>query len=183
MQRKKDVLILTSSIIVTFMTLAFLIFFFKTIQNKNKHSSVVVATLVEKTKQKEEMKTLVEKVQKVSEMSDTINSYFVNSKEVDSFVNYLESLGEGARVELEVKSFDVSPASNNLLNVTVSTKGSFSNTVRILMLIENSPYKLNVTRTFMSHGSESLNSDPKNPTKQTTTSFWRSEISFNVLTI
>lgn len=128
------------------------------------------------------LKSLVEKVNKVSEISDTINSYFVNSKEVDSFINYLENLGASAGVELEVENFDVSATSKDILNVTISTKGSFSNTIKALILIENAPYKINITKTFLDKSSESSNPDPKDPQKQINTSFWRSEISFNVLT-
>ncbi len=182
MKSKNDILILGLSITVTLIALAVLIFFFKTIENKNKHTSAVLTTLAEKVKQKENMKSLVEKLNKVSEMSATINSYFVDSKEVDSFINYLENLGTSAGVELEVQNFDVSPNSKNILNVTISTKGSFSNTMKTLILIENAPYKINITRTFLDQSTESSNPDTKDPQKQTTTSFWRSEISFSVLT-
>lgn len=182
MKTKSDILILSLSAAIALVALAVLIFFFKTIENKNKHTSVVLTTLADKVKQKENMKSLIEKVNKVSEMSDTINSYFVNSKEVDSFINYLENLGSSAGVELEVQNFDVSTISKDVLNVTISTKGSFSNTMKTLILIENAPYKINITKTFLDQGVESLNSDPKDPQKQTNTSFWRSEISFNVLT-
>jgi hypothetical protein len=106
----------------------------------------------------------------------------VNSKEVDSFINYLENLGASAGVELEVENFDVSATSKDILNVTISTKGSFSNTIKALILIENAPYKINITKTFLDKSSESSNPDPKDPQKQINTSFWRSEISFNVLT-
>ena len=182
MKNKSDILILSLSVAIALIALAVLVFFFKTIENKNKHTSVVLATLADKVKQKENMKSLVEKISKVSEMSDTINSYFVNGKEVDSFINYLENLGASAGVELEVQNFDVSTTSKEILNVTISTKGNFSNTMKTLMLIENAPYKINITKTFLDQSTESSNPDPKNPEKQINTSFWRSEISFNVLT-
>ena len=182
MKNKNDILILGLSITIALVALAVLIFFFKTIENKNKHTSVVLTTLAEKVKQKENMKSLIEKVQKVSEMSDTINSYFVNGKEVDSFINYLENLGTSAGVELEVQNFDISTTSKDILNVTISTKGNFSNTIKTLILIENAPYKINITKTFLDQSTEFSNPDPKDPQKQTNTSFWRSEISFNVLT-
>ncbi len=181
MKKNNNIFTLSLSIIIALIALAVLIFFFRTIENKNRHTSAVMTTLADKVKQKENMKTLVEKVNKISEVSDTISSYFVNSKEIDSFLNYLENLGARVGVELEVKHFDVSSTSKDLLNVTLSTKGSFSNTMKTLMLIETAPYKINITHVNLDQVSETLTVDPKDPQKQTKSYFWQSEITFDVL--
>lgn len=181
MKISKDILMFALSIVVSIVSLVVLIFFFRTIDNKNKHTSAVMTTLAEKVSQKDNMQVLIEKINKFSEMDETINSYFVNSKEVDLFLNYIEGLGQETGVTLKVNNFEISPTQKNLLSVKVSTKGSFSNTMRTLLLIENAPYKVNVTRTFIEQQSEFFNPDPKDLQKQTTSSFWKSEISFNVL--
>jgi hypothetical protein len=180
MFKKRTTLIFIFSIIVVILASGTLILFFKLIENKNEHTSTVLATLADKIEKKENAKVLEEKIKEVDAIKDTIDSYFVNPKDIDSFIAYLENLGNIAGSLVKVESFDSS--TNNQLSVKITLKGNFSNVMRTLMMLENSPYRIHVQKTSLTHEEGFSTPDPKNPTKQVvSSSSWKSEILFNVL--
>ncbi len=180
MKKNPTALIFSLSVITTIASLSVLIFFFKVIENKNQHTSAVLATLSDKIAEKDNSKAMTEKITEINKAKDTINSYFVNSKEIDSFINYLENIDTTNSTELKVEGFDISPGSKNTLIVRISTKGTFSNIMRTLVLLENAPYKIHIIRTSFNQQIES-SLDPKDPKKTINTTGWQSDTSFSVL--
>jgi arginine utilization protein RocB len=122
------------------LSIATLFFFFKIIANKNEHTSSVLVNLANKMAKRENIDTLKKKIEEVKQTQEKINEHFVDSTKIDSFVDYLEKLGTSGSTEVKVESFELSVADKNTLQVKLSTKGTFSNVMRTMMLLENTPY-------------------------------------------
>ena len=174
-------LIFCLSTATVLITLGAFIFFFKVIENKNKHTSNVLITLANKEKQKENNENLIKQISEVSDTKSQIDSYFVDPNKIDSFINYLENLGTESGANLKVKGFETKIDSGNSLNVKVSAKGTFNNVISTLMLIEDAPYKLMVTDVRMSQNYKQEILDEKGEVKQAAEKEWEAEITFNVL--
>ena len=85
MFKNRTILILILSIVTTLLALGTLIFFFRMVKNKNQHTSALLTTLANKMYQKQNAQALTKKMADIEETRSTINSYFVDSKEIDSF--------------------------------------------------------------------------------------------------
>ncbi len=181
MKKNHTILIFSTSIILLIISIMVLVFFFKIIENKNKHTGVVLTTLSNKITEKVNSQAIEKRAANINETKEAINSYFVNGKEIDSFINYLENLGIISGVELKVDSFEISPGSKNILIVSISTEGTFSNVMKALVFIENAPYKIHVMRTSFDQQQVFSNLDSKNSKKSIVSTVWKSEISFSVL--
>ncbi|MEK7585715.1 MAG: hypothetical protein AAB477_00555 [Patescibacteria group bacterium] len=183
MFKNRTILILILSIVTTLLALGTLIFFFRMVKNKNQHTSALLTTLANKMYQKQNAQALTKKMADIEETRSTINSYFVDSKEIDSFISYLENLGTSAGAEVKVDKFDTS-TTKNILIVRITAKGTFSSIMRTLLLLENAPYKIDITRTYLDQQLGQTISDTKDPTKKQIISapIWQLEVSFNILT-
>jgi arginine utilization protein RocB len=165
------------------LSIATLFFFFKIIANKNEHTSSVLVNLANKMAKRENIDTLKKKIEEVKQTQEKINEHFVDSTKIDSFVDYLEKLGTSGSTEVKVESFELSVADKNTLQVKLSTKGTFSNVMRTMMLLENTPYQVHITNVSLNKQSGDINIDPKTGKVITTTaSTWQSTISFSILT-
>ncbi len=176
--------VLIGSAITTIISALVFIFFFRAIQNKNEHTLVLMNTLADRMAQKENAQILKQKFDEVSSIKDTIDGYFVDPKDIN-FINSIESLGSSFGADVKVESFDIPQNSKNTLSVKISSSGSFVNMMRLLVLVENMPYKLNITRAYLdkSEVDTPVTTDQKvKVAKAPTTLSWILEVSFNVLT-
>ena len=173
-------------IISTLLVLIFIgsfVFLFNIIRNKNKHTSVVIATLDTKIKEKENIGVLDTKIKELKEIEDKINGFVVDTSKIDSFVEYLENLGFENDFQMVVRSVDVPKNEKNKINVGVNMIGDFENVIKGLALLENSPYNLVINN--ISLNKEVItksnvvieNQDPETSNKIK----WNANISFSVL--
>lgn len=179
MKKHRTTFILIISTIVMLVSFATLALFFKIIANKNAHTSAILVTLANKMAKKDNIDILTKKIEEVNTTKRRIDGYFVDASKIDSFIEYLENLGTSAGTEIKVAGFEVSPTDPHLLLVRLTSKGSFTNTMRTIMLLENAPYQLRITRTSLVRQTGTM-TDAKG--KASTTSFWQAEISFSILT-
>lgn len=169
------------SLVTTLIVLGALSFFFIIVRNKNQHTSAVLTTLENKILKKKNITTLTQKIAEVEPIRNTLNGYFMNTREVDTFVGYLETIGDKAQAPVKVESVEVSPAAKNVVIVKISTEGDFSNVVRVLTLLENAPYALHIEQFSLNKRLQSIPSTTKGVTTTRQVPLWQSEILFTIL--
>ena len=188
MQKNSTIFMLILTILAVLFASGIFVFMFKVIQNKNEHTSKVLMTLEDKMAQKENMSVVNQRLTEVETTIKTVNGYFVDSKQVDLFVAYLEKIGVDTGTDLLVKDVGISPTQKGNLLLKLSVKGTFSSIMQVVSLLENSPYQISITQTYLNK--ELVDSTPavtpnKNPKLPVTPApiLWRADISFSVLSI
>jgi Tfp pilus assembly protein PilO len=181
MNKNKSTLIFYLSILTALLTVGVFIFFFRIIKNKNEHTSAVLTVLENKIIKKENINTLEKKVAELEATRQAIEGYFVNSNNIDSFINYLEKLGTSARTQLEVENVEISTVEKNTVLVKLSVKGTFTDVMQTVTLIENIPYQIHFTSVYLSKNTQSVTSKVGDKEKVTTTSVWQADVSFKIL--
>ncbi len=181
MLKNRTNLILILSIILTLASVGTLIFIFKIIENKNQHTSKVIITLAEKIEKKENIDTLQKKIREIDGTKQLIDSYFVDPSKIDSFIDYLEKIGAGVGTDVKVEGFDATSQAKNILSVRLSIKGSFNNVIRTIMLLENAPYQITITKTNLNIENKTVTVDDQGNTKEISGTRWKANISFSVL--
>ena len=183
MYKNRTTLMLIISAIVMVLSLVTLVLFFRIIANKNEHTSRVLTTLAGKIERKKNIDSLTQKIDEVEATKAEVDGHFVDGAKIDSFIDYLEKLGVSAGTDVKVESFVISETNKNLLLVTLYSKGTFTNIMRTLMLIENAPYQIHITSTSLSQQLSSTNLDNTTAKKTPpTTSLWQANVSFTILT-
>lgn len=186
MNKNRTTFILGLSITVMIFSLGALVFLFKIIINKNQHTSATLVALANKMERKKNIDSLTKKNSEVELTQQTVNRYFVDSTKIDSFIDYLEKLGASASTEVKVQNFDIPTAknqSNKTLMVTISSKGTFTNVMRTIELLENAPYKIHITKTTFNLQPKVTTIDEKTgkPIPDSSTPIWQALISFSIL--
>ncbi len=157
------------------------------IKNKNKHISAVSATLQEKMNEKDNMVTLENKIIELGDTHKQISGYLIETSNIDTFVEYLESLGSSNNIDLIVKSVETPKGEKNKLTFNIEMDGSFPNITKVVSILENSPYSLSVNSLYINKITEDSKVetiDPKTKKTITTTntkSSWQATANFTVL--
>ncbi|MFA6393234.1 MAG: hypothetical protein WCW54_04085 [Candidatus Paceibacterota bacterium] len=178
MKKNNTNLILIISITSLVLAFSILIYFLNVIRSKNNYISVAVSTLEKKMNEKENIKFLKDKISELSDTYKKINSYFVDTSSIDTFVVYLEGIGTDNNVDLSVKGVDASRNEKNKISVNLSMKGNFSDIMNVVNILENAPYNITINSLY-------LNKDiilPNNPIKENISS-WQADVTFNVLSL
>ena len=149
MKKSSTFIILCCSLIVFLLSLSGTIFFVKKIADKNAHTSLVNATLEAKLKEKENRTLLEKKVTEAKAVHNEISLYFIEADTIDTFLNEVESLGRDTETNVKVENVTVLSESANTLSVKVHTKGQFSNSIKMLSLLENLPYNIHITSVYL----------------------------------
>jgi predicted O-linked N-acetylglucosamine transferase (SPINDLY family) len=182
MHKNRTTLIFFLSILITLASLATLFLFWKIIENKNEHTSNVISTLADKMAKKENAAELTAKMAEIADTESELDSHFVDSRQIDSFLAYLEGLGTTAGAQVAVKSFDPSATTDKTLVINLTAVGSYTSVMRTLTLLENAPYRMHITKAYLNKGTQSVTTiDAKGVSKTTETPSWQADISFSVL--
>lgn len=182
MNNKHTKIIFYLSIITTLLAVGAFIFLFKIIINKNEHTSVVMTTLSDKMIKKQNNKELTNKLTEIDNMQKTIDGYFVDPNHIDSFIEYLEKIGAPFGVTIKVENFEISLTEKNILVVELSSKGTFTNMMRIIKLIENAPYQTHVKKVSLVKLTDIEIQDPKAIKETSGNLLWQVNIIFSILT-
>jgi len=86
---------------------------------------------------------LNDSIKKIQSEKDLLETHFANSSDIVPFLDTLESIAEKGGVKAEVNSVDI-PKENDGLIVGMNASGSFENVYKFILLLENSPYELNL---------------------------------------
>lgn len=181
MRTHHSTLLFIFTLITTLIVLGGLATFFIVLKHKNAETSTVLTTLENKIQKKKNISTLTKKIAEVEPIKNTLDGYFMNTIQIDTFVGYLEEIGIKAPATVVVKSVEVSPAVKNIVIVTLSVEGDFSNVVRALKLLENAPYAIHVQQFLLNKRLQSVAETLKGVTKTRQVPIWHSEIQFTIL--
>ncbi|MFA6416075.1 MAG: hypothetical protein WCW56_01150 [Candidatus Paceibacterota bacterium] len=108
---------------------------------------------------------------------DTIGLAVVDSENVNSLVDQILNLAQGAGVEAAI---DRATASKDSLDLIISAKGNFRNSVQFLRLMEKLPYRLTISKESMVNLA-GTGSDLLKAKTERVSSLWRSEINIKIL--
>lgn len=177
MKKNKTNLILIFVIVLFIFSSFFFVYVLNVIKNKNKHISATTIALEKKIKEKENIDVLEKKIIELGDTHKTISGYLVNSSNIDKFVEYLERVGESNSIIISVKNVDVPKNEKNKILVNLNMEGNFSDIIKVIYILENSPYNISISSTYINKSivspDDKGNLNPK--------SNWQADISFSVL--
>ncbi len=190
MKKDRTNLIFIITILIALSFAFFLVLFFGIIQKKNNYTSEVLTAISNRINERDNAKILIEKSTELKATDKTLNNHFVDPMKISSFISYLENLGLKNNTKLVVKNIGISNHNKDTILVNVSVEGSFNNVIKILYLLESTPFNVNLTQTFVNKEIESTeNNDTKTEIKNKKTkvsyktSPWKANISFSVLSL
>ena len=97
----------------------------------------------QETERREGIKLLNNSIKKIETEKDLFETHFAQSSNIVPFLDMMESLGEKVGAKTEVTLVDI-PKEGNILVVEMKVLGSFEKIYKFLLLLENSPYKLEI---------------------------------------
>lgn len=186
MKKNYTTLIFIFSILISILAICLFIFFLKVIRNKNEHASVVLTTLEEKMKEKENAIMFSKKVAETKSLQDSINSHFVDPNKMDIFVSYLEEIGSSLGSLVVVNSIEIPPKTQNIISFQLSISGTFQKVMETVTFLENIPYQISITQVYLNKDIiQTTQGDVKTitPVKITSLPTWQADVSFNVISL
>ncbi len=93
---------------------------------------------------REEVALLNKSITSIKQDRDLLATHFAQGSDIVPFLNTIESIARKSGVKAEISSVDVLKDKSGLL-VKVSSSGTFNNIYKFLLLLENSPYELDVS--------------------------------------
>ncbi len=174
--------ILIISIILFIIFSALFFYFLNIIKNKNEHTSVVIATLNKKIKDKDNIDNLQKKIDELNDTNKKINGYIVNTSSVDTFVEYLEKIGFDNKVDLTVGGVDIPKKEKNKISVRLSIKGDFPNIMNTIANLENSEYYTSISSSYINKEIKESTS-PTNISTDSDKDLWRVDLTFSALSM
>lgn len=178
MIKKNSTLKFILSVFFAILIIFIFIFFLKIIKDKNRNTSTAMMTLQEKIKTKEKMTMFFEKSEEIRALQNDVNDFFVDTKKIDTFVNYLESLGLDIGSKIIVKEIKVPEKLNDRIEFQLSITGNFDQVTKTVIILENIPYQIEVTRVYYNKEIDD-NKDEKVKILEIPT--WQVDLTFNIL--
>lgn len=182
MHKNNSVKNLILSIIIMMLSVGTFVYFYKIISNKNKHTQAVFNNLADKMAKKDNIENVNKEIAEVDKLKTTIDGYFVDLTKVDSFIDYLEEIASDINVKVQVESLEPMPKDKNTLSVRVAFDSSFSDVTNTILLLENAPYNIQITKVSFDKRIESSTiTDDKGKEVIEENVFWSSNVTFNIL--
>jgi len=176
------------SIIVLLISIFLLVYFLNIIKKININISAENIAFEKKVSVQDNMNELKNKIIELANTQKSISSHFVNTETIDTFVEYLENTGTSNGVELSVKSVDIPKNDKSKLSVSINMTGSFSNVMKIMAILENSPYNIIINSSYLNKETSvivdvnnSLNKGKELPKE--IKSHWLANVTFTILTL
>jgi len=186
MKKNSTTPIMIFSILATILVICLFVFLLKVIKNKNQHASVVLTTLEEKMKEKENAIIFARKIAEIKSIQDSINNHFINPDKIDTFVGYLEGIGFNLGSEVLVNNIEIPLKAKNTMSFSLSITGTFQEVMRTITFLENIPYQINITQVYLNKNIiQSAKGDIKDVEKEKVSEIptWQADVSFNILSL
>lgn len=100
------------------------------------------------------LKLLKSQMEEASGDKEKIDKVFLEKKDIVSFMEYLERIGEDISVSVDFNSVKLDDTDKKKPYFQFSLKGKFENAFRFLVLLENIPYQISLDRIDMSKNEE-----------------------------
>lgn len=195
MKLKKTILILILSTTIFLGVSGLLIFFFNVIKNKNLHTNTTLMTLENKINEKEKEKILKQRISEVENTNQNLKNHYLNPEEIDTFVTYLENMGNNVNTKIVFKNVEISEK-DKMINFKIQITGAFSRVAQAIELLENAPYQINISQVFLNKSisvdsqknielnkQEKIISITEDENEVIEDSEWQADITFRVLSL
>jgi hypothetical protein len=155
--------------------------FFKIIKNKNENTSLTLATLHQKIKEKEDSIIFAERIAEIQTLQNEVASSLINPNNIDKFAGYLEEVGASMGTEVFINNIEVPPKIKNTMIFKISIDGEFQEVMKTIALLENIPYQINLTQVYLNKEIIQLTSEEIKSNKVPNTQTWQANVVFNIL--
>ena len=163
--------------LLIFSCLSFSFLYIK-IKNTDTVSTQIFNKWQEENQKRNDLKYLDHLIKSIDQERTLLNAHFAEASDVVPFLNTIEKLAIEGKAEAEVVFVSVLDT-DKTLSLQIKPSGSFESVYKFLMLLENSPYELDLSSLEMQRVSAddaTDNSKAKNP--QWSVVFWVKLLSF-----
>ncbi len=161
MPNKKTYTIFITSLFVVLTMLGVLVFVFLQVKVKNQQVSIISQQISKKTTEDGNVETLKKVIEDTNEKRQQLKSYIVDENHIDEFVSWIENEGESIGVPVTINNVTVSSAKENILSVSFTGAGSFDKVMKMISLVEYSPYQIRINKLSLSKVVRSLDDEKK----------------------
>lgn len=177
---------------IVFLTILNLIIFgasfylFVRIKSVDKNVSTRLIQIESAADTEESLRSIKNLMNDTKKEREQIAGFFVQPNGTVDFIETVESLGRIAGVKLETESVGVealknkTASSTELFRLSLRTEGSWGDTMRLLSLLDNMPYKISFESVELEKISVGSDSGRE---KKKISSYWSGAFSFGVLKI
>ena len=144
--KQKTGLIFTGVVFLVLLLLGAYGYSFLEMKKTSENAALVSAELNQYLSKKGTINILKTAVKSTKEERKKIDTYFVEWDDMPDFAKEIESLGKISGTELVITGLGVK---DNTLLLKISSNGSFKNTLQLVALIENLPFKLEITEAYI----------------------------------
>jgi hypothetical protein len=134
---------LVFSIIFLFLSCVIFYFLYIQIEKNNLSTQEHTVSWQEESTRRAEIKSLDRGIKMIDTEKTELEKHFVYNSNLVPFLNTIEGLGTKSGARTETTSVDLSTDSLSLL-VGLKTTGNFESIYKFLLLLENSPYELEI---------------------------------------
>lgn len=143
-KKVKAIFILSAVITIFLMVVYILAFGF--VQEKSKKVASVTAELEGYLSRGGTIDVLKNDVKETKEERAKLKSYFVDRDDLPEFAKKIESIGDMSGASIEIKRFT---KKGNIFSFDITSKGTFSNTVHLIKLMESLPFKVEFKKAYV----------------------------------
>lgn len=161
-------------------------YLFASIKSIDKNVSARLIQIESAADTEESLRSIKNLMNDTKKEREQIAGFFVQPNGTVDFIETVESLGRIAGIKLETESVGVEALKNKtvssteLFRLSLRTEGSWGDTIRLLSLLENIPYKISFESVKLEKISVGSDSDRE---KKSAYSYWSGAFSFGVLKI
>ena len=142
MPLKSTIIKFPTALILTLIFVGVFIFMFNKLKKENEHASKLSQTLNDHLSEDEGVSSISKVIAEANTKRDMLTSYIVDENQIDKFVTWVEETGDSVKVPIVVSNVSSSPSKKNIISISLKGRGSFSDVVRFVSLVEYSPYQL-----------------------------------------
>ena len=119
-------------------------FLYIKIKNTDTISTQILNEWQEENQKRNDLKYLNHLIKSIDQEKTLLNTHFAEASDVVPFLNTIEKLAVEAKAEAEVIFVNVLDT-DKALSLQIKASGSFESVYKFLMLLENSPYELDLS--------------------------------------
>ncbi len=145
---KKITIILTAVILLNFILIGVYVYVVRAIKDKSESTSILSSKLSGYISKEGKINILKKTIEDTSVDRAKLYKYFVDINDIPVFTKRVESLSKISGVDsLVINSLS---QKNNILFLDFKTEGSFENTVYLIQLVKNLPFKIDIKKSYIS---------------------------------
>ena len=146
--KQKIIWVLVFAVMLNVLLAGLYVFVFGMVKKNIRDASVASFKLEEYLSKEGKVSVVKKAVRDTKIYREKLDNYFVNLDDVPLFASKIESLAEVSGVD--PINITILEQKGSALMIEFETKGGFSNILHLLQLVESLPFKVNVTKSYIS---------------------------------